>query len=174
MRGMVSLAAALALPLLAADGSPTPFRAEIVLVTVVVIMVTLVLQGLTLMPLFTRLRLPHDHGPAQEESHARAEARRAALEHLADLSQEEWATEEELARLETEVRLSHQPEAGPAEAVARARALRRMRLGTLGAKRRALIRLRDEGAISDDVLLDLESELDYEALRLGAGAERGG
>jgi CPA1 family monovalent cation:H+ antiporter len=172
MRGMVSLAAALGLPLLRADGSPTPFRAEIVLVTVVVILVTLVLQGLTLMPLFSRLQLPHDHGPAREESHARAEARRAALEHLSDLSQEEWVTREELARLESEIRLSHPPHSGPEEVVTRARALRRMRLGTLGAKRRALIRLRDEGAISDDVLLDLESELDYEALRLGAGSER--
>ena len=47
-----------------------------------------------------------------------------------------------------------------------------MRLGAVAAKRRALVRLRDEGAISDEVLLDLESELDYEALRLGAGSER--
>ena len=173
MRGMVSLAAALALPLMTADGTPTPFRAEIVLVTVIVIMVTLVLQGLTLMPLFSRLRLPHDHGPAQEESHARAEARRAALEHLADLSQEEWASGEDLARVESEVRLSHHPGTGPEQAVARARSLRRMRLGAIGAKRRALVQLRDEGAISDEVLLDLESELDYEALRLGAGGDRG-
>jgi CPA1 family monovalent cation:H+ antiporter len=45
-------------------------------------------------------------------------------------------------------------------------------LSVVGAKRRALIHLRDEGAISDEVLLDLESELDYEALRLGAGDER--
>ena len=172
MRGMVSLAAALGLPLLRADGSTTPFRPEIVLVTVVVILVTLVLQGLTLMPIFTRLRLPHDPGPALEVSHARAEARRAALEHLADLSQEEWATREELVRLESEVRQSHLTETGREGAGARDRAMRRMRLGTLAAKRRALVRLRDEGAISDDVLLDLESELDYEALRLGAGAER--
>jgi monovalent cation/hydrogen antiporter len=172
MRGMVSLAAALGLPLLRADGSPTPFRPEIVLVTVVVILVTLVLQGLTLMPIFTRLRLPHDPGPALEVSHARAEARRAALEHLADLSQEEWATREELVRLESEVRQSHLAATGHEEAVGRGGALRRMRLGTLAAKRRALVRLRDEGAISDDVLLDLESELDYEALRLGAGAVR--
>jgi len=40
------------------------------------------------------------------------------------------------------------------------------------AKRRSLIRLRDEGAISDEVLLELESELDFEALRLGAGGQR--
>jgi len=138
---------------------------------VVVILVTLVLQGLTLMPIFTRLKLPPDHGPAREEAHARSEARRAALDHLADLSQEEWATREDLARLETEFRQAHHP-TGSGEADDRTKAIRRMRLGAVAAKRRALVRLRDEDAISDEVLLDLESELDYEALRLGAGSER--
>ncbi|MBL8979154.1 MAG: hypothetical protein JNM53_12115 [Gemmatimonadetes bacterium] len=52
--------------------------------------------------------------------------------------------------------------------------LRRLRLSTLAARRRALIRLRDEGAISDEVLLELEQELDFEALQLGAGSEREG
>ena len=172
MRGMVSLAAALALPLFAVDGSPTPFRAEIVLITVMVILVTLVLQGLTLLPIFTRLRLPEDPAPAQEESHARKEARRAALEHLEDLTQEPWATPEELARVESEVRSSHHARGGEDESTRRAQTLRRVRLGTVAAKRRALIRLRDEGAISDDILLELENELDYEALRLGADEHR--
>ena len=170
MRGMVSLAAALALPLLTADGQPTPFRAEIVLITVVVILVTLVIQGLSLIPIFSRLNLPQDHGHAREEAHARAESRRAALEHLADLAQEEWAVREDLARLETEFRQSHHGDGTLNEE--RKVAMRRMRLGALAARRRALVRLRDEGAISDEVLLDLESELDYEALRLGAGTER--
>jgi monovalent cation/hydrogen antiporter len=172
MRGMVSLAAALALPLVTAAGIPTPFREEIVIVTVVVILVTLVFQGLTLIPLFRNLPLPHDPGPELEESHARETARRAALEHLDDLAQETWATKEELERVESDVRVSHLPQASPDEAVARGQILRRVRLTTVGAKRRALIRLRDEGAISDEVLLALESELDYEALRLGAGNDR--
>ncbi len=169
MRGMVSLASALGLPLLTAAGAPVPFRAEIVLITVVVILVTLVLQGMTLLPLFSRLKLPVDHGHAREEAHARAEARRAALDHLADLAQEEWVTREELARLENEIRTTAHGEGEMAE---RTRMARRIRLGAVTAKRRALVRLRDEGAISDEVLLDLESELDYEALRLGAGSER--
>jgi len=172
MRGMVSLAAALALPLLTDTGLPTPFRAEIILVTVIVILITLVLQGLTLLPLFGRLRFPPDDGPRVEEAHARTEARRAALEHLSDLVHEPWTTPEELARVEEELRLAHEPADGPAEVLSRAEVLRRVRLGIVRAKRRTLIRLRDEGAISDEVLLDLESELDYEALRLGAGRER--
>src|SRR6478609_2782917 len=172
MRGMVSLAAALALPLTLNDGTPTPFRSEIPLVTVVVILVTLVLQGLTLLPIITRLTLPVDHGAEQEEMYARTEAIRAALEHIADLRDERWTTREELAQLEQEVRLAQSRLIGPADSIARAEVACRTRLSVVGAKRRALIHLRDEGAISDEVLLDLESELDYEALRLGAGDER--
>jgi CPA1 family monovalent cation:H+ antiporter len=173
MRGMVSLAAALALPLVTASGTPTPFRAEILIITVVVIIVTLVLQGLTLVPIISRLKLPVDPGPMQEEAYARTEASRAALEHLIDLRDEEWATTEELQRIEEEIRLNQRlMGGGPAESVAHAETACRARLSVVGAKRRAVIRLRDEGAISDEVLLDLESELDYEALRLGAGEER--
>jgi Na+/H+ antiporter len=172
MRGMVSLAAALALPLTLGDGTPMPFRVEILLVTVVVILVTLVIQGLSLLPIIQRLTLPVDHGAEQEEAYARTEALRAALDHLADLRYERWTTNEELGQLEQEIRLAQSRLGGPAESVARAEAACRTRLSVVDAKRRAVIRLRDEGAISDEVLLELESELDYEALRLGAGTER--
>ena len=172
MRGMVSLAAALALPLVLADGTPTPFRTEILLITGVVILVTLVVQGLSLVPIVTRLHFPPDPGPVQEEAYARSEASRAALEHLADLRAESWASAEEISRIESEIRLNRELREGPAESVARAETACRARLSVVGAKRHALIQLRDEGAISDEVLLELESELDYEALRLGAGDER--
>jgi CPA1 family monovalent cation:H+ antiporter len=49
---------------------------------------------------------------------------------------------------------------------------RRLRLELLRAERRALIRLRNEGIISDEVLHHLERELDVEALRIGAGDAR--
>ncbi|HTS90116.1 MAG TPA: Na+/H+ antiporter [Gemmatimonadales bacterium] len=171
MRGIVSLATALALPLSTAEGTPTPFRATLILVTVIVILVTLVLQGLTLMPLFRRLPLPEDRAASVEERHARTEARRAALEHLEDVADEPWVRREELERVASDVRTAaaHHPGEDGAEG---AGTLRRLRLGTVAARRRALVRLRDEGAISDEVLLDLESELDYEALRLGAGNAR--
>ncbi len=172
MRGMVSLAAALGLPYFRNDGTPVPFRAEIVLLTVVVIVVTLVIQGLTLTPIISRLRLPKDEGHKREEAHARAEARRAALDHVSDLRDEEWVTPDALERLEHEVH--HAGHTSNGESDERSKVLRRARIGSVNARRRALIRLRDEGAISDEVLLDLESELDYEALRLGAGDERDG
>jgi Na+/H+ antiporter len=165
MRGMVSLAAALGLPLV------TPFRAEIVLITVTVIMVTLVLQGMTLLPLFGRLHFRADPAPAAEESHARAEAHRSAMDHLSDVAEEPWVTKDQLTRMESDLHLSRHGRSHSG-ALSDAEVYRRIRLGTVHAKRRALVRLRNEGAISDEVLLDLESELDYEALRLGGGEER--
>lgn len=51
---------------------------------------------------------------------------------------------------------------------------RRLRAGMIRAERRMLVRLRNEGAISDDVLGALEQELDLEAVRLGDGAARDG
>ena len=57
MRGIVSLAAALALPATTASGAPFPFRSEIILLTFAVILSTLVLQGLTPDALIRALRL---------------------------------------------------------------------------------------------------------------------
>src|SRR5262249_22250200 len=71
MRGIVSLAAALALPLATASGAPFPFREDIILLTFSVIIVTLVLQGLTLAPLLRRLGLRADFALAEEEERAR-------------------------------------------------------------------------------------------------------
>jgi CPA1 family monovalent cation:H+ antiporter len=75
--------------------------------------------------------------------------------------------------VEADVRLTHHEEQ-PGAVQSLGETVRRVRLGTVAARRRALVRLRDEGAISDEVLVELESELDYESLRLGAGAAREG
>ncbi|HYC31894.1 MAG TPA: Na+/H+ antiporter, partial [Gemmatimonadales bacterium] len=78
LRGIVSLAAALALPLRTADGEPFPFRAEIVVITFVVILLTLVVQGLSLAPLIGVLRLPGEDLLEREERRAREHAVTAA------------------------------------------------------------------------------------------------
>lgn len=66
IRGIVTLAAALALPVTTTVGTPFPFRAEIILLTFSVILATLVLQGLSLTPLIRALRLEEDCGLEQE------------------------------------------------------------------------------------------------------------
>jgi monovalent cation/hydrogen antiporter len=177
MRGIVSLAAALALPLTTASGAPFPSRDQIVVITFEVILATLVLQGLTLSPLIRRLRLGDDTTLELEEAHARQEAGRAALARLDDLARAPGASREDIERMRTlytqRVQRASSIDPGADAESARAQAaLRRLRHETLSAERRALIALRDQGVISDDVLHRLEQELDIEAIRIGLGEER--
>jgi Na+/H+ antiporter len=173
LRGIVSLAAALALPLTLADGTPLPFRSQLILITFIVIFATLVVQGLLLAPIVTVLRFPPDDEPMREERHARTHAAQAALDRLAGLEQEPWADERTLASLRDhyETRLARagadgNGEEGAASSLAE-RGAKRARFETLRAERLALIRLRDEGVIGDEVMLLLEAELDLEAARHG-------
>jgi len=177
MRGIVSLAAALALPLTTAHGDPFPSRNLIIVITFEVILATLVVQGLTLSPLIRRLRLGNDPTLELEEAHARQEAGRAALAHLDDLAQAPDAPRADIERMRTlytqRVQRASSIDPGASADSARAQAaLRRLRHETLSTERRALIALRDGGVISDDVLHRLEQELDIEAIRIGLEEER--
>ena len=177
MRGIVSLAAALGLPLTTASGAAFPFRDEIIVITFVAILATLVVQGLTLSPLIRRLGLRDDMTLELEEAHARQEAGRAALARLDDLAIRPDAPPEDIARMRTlytqRVQRASVIDPGVGAESARAQAtVRRLRHETLSAERSALIALRDAGAISDDVLHRLEQELDIEAMRIGLGEER--
>jgi len=82
MRGVIALAAAMSLPQTLADGTPFPFRSLIVFLTFSVILVTLVLQGLTLPLLIRRLGLAGTDAVDCEEDEARRLVVQAALEHL--------------------------------------------------------------------------------------------
>jgi CPA1 family monovalent cation:H+ antiporter len=169
MRGIVSLATALAIPVSLASGQRFPYRSEILIITLGVILVTLVLQGLTLAPLIRWLRFSPDQTPEVERQHARREALRAALERLDDLSDEPWVSHEVVERLREEYRRRSERQLAPSLAHD---GNSRVRAEMVRAERRSLVRLRNEGAISDEVLHELERELDAEAIRLGAGEER--
>jgi len=174
MRGIVSLAAALALPLTTAAGTPLPFRDEIIVLTFVVILGTLVVQGLTLGPLIRRLDFGDDDALEREEALARERASRAALDRVDQLAREGWARREHVERMRTHYtqRVRRFSELGDREGSAEsAAAQRRLRHETLSAERLALIRLRDDGLISDEVLHRLEYELDVEAIRIGLGEQ---
>jgi len=173
----VSLAAALALPLTTASGAPFPFRNEIILVTFGVILATLVLQGLTLTPMIRFLALGEDRTLELEESRAREEAAQAAMLHLDQLATASWPHREDVERMRA-LYTQRIERASPIELSAdagigrRQAGFRRLRHETLSAERRALIALRDQGAISDEVLHRLEQELDVEAMRIGMGERR--
>lgn len=166
MRGIVSLASALALPRLLSDGRPLPYRSEILLITMGVIVVTLMLQGLTLGPIIRSFRFTPDDRHHEEERLARREALRRGAEALEDMSREPWADQRDVEWLRNELRdrlRLHEHHGGGT------RSRRKLRIAVMNAERRMLIRLRNEGAISDEVLRELEQELDLDAMRAGAG-----
>ena len=169
MRGIVSLATALALPHALGDGTLFPFRSEIILITMTVIVMTLVAQGFSLGPIIRAFNFVPEHGHHDEERLARREATRRAAETLEDLSREPGVDPHDVEWLRTELREQYREAEHVGGSVEGRRALR---VQMLGAKRRMLVRLRNEEAISDEVLRVLEQELDLEAIRIGAGEER--
>jgi len=177
MRGIVTLAAALALPVTTAAGTPFPFRAEIILISFSVILATLVLQGLTLTPLIRGLRLEVDRGLEREEMLAREHAATMALTRLDELADEPWLAGDHVERLRVHYgrRLQRFAKGGtidPDCSLEAAEAFRQLRHETINAERVALIGMRNDGTISDEVLHRLEHELDVEALRHGIGERR--
>jgi len=168
MRGIVTLAAALALPLTTADGAKLPFREQIIILAFIVILVTLVVQGLSLGPLVRWLRLPDDRTLELEEIQARDRAVRAALQRISEIESRVGEADEQLADLrrhyEDRARAIADRQAGvpPSSSLAEA-AFKRARHETLNEERRVLILLRDRGEMSDEVLFELERELDLEA-----------
>jgi monovalent cation/hydrogen antiporter len=161
MRGIVSFATALALPLTTASGAPFPFRNEVLYATMAVILFTLIVQGCTLSPIIQRFRFVPESHHRKEETFARIEALRRAAEALDDASQEPWADPADVAWLRSELRERLRQHESPGLGRSRGRLRSHMR----AAERRLLVRLRNEGAISDEVLRDLEQELDLDALR---------
>jgi Na+/H+ antiporter len=170
MRGVVSLAAALALPVLLTDGSPFPRRNVIVFLTFCVIVVTLVLQGLTLPPLIRALGLAQAVGPNCEEQEARRIVIEAAVSHLKDAkekdSEQSAALYEDLTRHYHQRLASLQPGDGNKEAIADHDRHLELSLEALRVERQTAIRLRDEGRINDEVLRRIEHELDLNESRI--------
>ena len=151
--------------------------AEIVVIAFVVILVTLVVQGLTLPPLVRRLRLPKEILHEREEAHARAHAVTAALERLDRATGGGGFPVEVVGRLR-DVYTERLQRLRRADGTDRSQgeeeaALRRLRAELLLAERRALVELRDREVISDEVLSRLEHELNLEAMRAGLGEALG-
>jgi monovalent cation/hydrogen antiporter len=167
MRGAISLAAALSVPL--AVGA----RSEIVFVTFVVILVTLVGQGLTLPLLLRALGLEGERPWTPDEAIARLEAAQAALDRLDEL-QEEGASEEQLRRLRELYRARFRAcmaviggeGDGRPPPDERLRRYGEMRRELITVERSTLLGLRDEGRLRVEVLRSIQRDLDLEEARL--------
>jgi CPA1 family monovalent cation:H+ antiporter len=167
MRGIVSLAAALALPATLPDGTPFPQRELIVFLTFFVIATTLVGQGLSLPALIRRLRVGTDWSVRAEQQRVRAVMSAAALGAIDAMLRQENAPPEWAEPLRAEIgdRLALAAPAG-LESTPRAELVARLRHAALQAERRELIRLWRDNEISDEVMHHLEEILDYQEAHL--------
>ena len=172
MRGAVSLAAALALPLTTDAGRPFPARSLIVFLTFAVILGTLVVQGLTLPALIRLLRLEDDGLEAKEEAKARIFAADAAIARLDELAGEGWVRDDTAERMRglynfRRSRFRARFDADDDGAIEeRSANYQRLRHELLEAERRAVVDMRRSGRISDDVMRLVERDLDLEDVRL--------
>ena len=173
MRGVVSLAAALALPTSLPAGGPFPARDALVIVTLTVIVFTLVGQGLTLPWLIRGLRLGADVEVRGHDASARQRLLEAATRRIHELYPVWPGHRPLLDRLrEThEHRAEHVERQREDPASEEDRELiehREIKRAVIDAEREALLRLRTEGEIDDEVLRNLERELDLEERRMDA------
>jgi CPA1 family monovalent cation:H+ antiporter len=168
MRGVVSLAAALALPI------GFPERDLIIFLAFAVILATLVGQGLTLPILIDRLGIDDGAGAeGQEEAFARYFAADAATARLDDLAAE-WPGHLELidtlrAQVNHQTRHAesrHDPSEQETAAEQELLEHREIRMEVLVAQREAIANLRDRGALSDEIYRRVERDLDLEELRM--------
>ena len=168
MRGIVSLAAALALPVALGDGTPFPYREPIIFFTFVVIAVTLVLQGLSLPLLIRRLHVGTDWSLHEEQANARSAMSTAAIAAIDTLARTEKAAPDLAGRISAEfaekVASSDHPDAPMSEQ--EAGLAQRLRHAALMAEREALIKIWRENQISDEVLHQFEEALDHQEAHL--------
>jgi monovalent cation/hydrogen antiporter len=171
IRGVISLAAALALPFETVSGVQFPKRDLIIFLTFCVILATLVVQGLSLPLLIRALGLEDDHIGEKEETHGRISVADAALERLEELKEEDWVREDTAERVQGLYNYRRNRFAsrfdGDSDGVEeRSAAYQRLMVELLVAQRQRLIRMRDDGKIGDEVMHRIERDLDLEESRL--------
>lgn len=172
LRGAVSLAAALALPLTTATGEPFPQRSYIIYIAFCVILATLVLQGLTLPPVIRLLRLEDDGLSDKEETEARIHAAEAALGRLEELAGEDWVRPDTAERMRGAYRFrasrfaARFDDEDDGRIEERSQSYQRLRRELLDAERAAVLELRRQGRINDAVMNRVQRDLDLEDARL--------
>ena len=176
IRGSVTLAAALSIPLVTASGTPFPFRELIILLAASVIVITLLVNGLTLPWVIRWLEVRGDGIAEREERAARlataqagAAAIRQELPRLTEASERDYAN-----ALIDEYERRIQRDSANADRRRRFDAVRdaerRLRLAALRAERDELMQLRESDVINDEVLRIIQSDLDHvESLVSGSG-----
>jgi Na+/H+ antiporter len=173
VRGSLALAAALSLPAQTDAGKEFPGRDLIVLMTLIVIVATLVAQGLTLRPLLRALGLTDREAVANEEAHARARAAEAALERLDEVARRHDLSDRSRTWLRREYEFRRDQYAARARdggddaLEERSRKLAAADSDLLDAARDAVVELEAKGDVRSDVAQRVLRDLDLDTARVG-------
>lgn len=175
VRGVVSLAAALSLPIALDDGAPFPGRDEILFCTLCVILGTLVVQGLTLLPLIRSLGIREDADSDADVRSARETMLEAGIRRLDAYCSETScpiAVHHWRELMSDELAVLRDADEGARDlASSRLSISADVRKEVVRTQANELLRLRDAGAINDRTYLDLQLELDRQRVGLGAPAD---
>lgn len=177
LRGVVSLAAVLALPMETASGLPFPYRNLLLLLTFAVILSTLLLQGLTLRPLVRLLRIPEDRSSEEEELHARIQTTETVLTRLGEMQAAQNAPipvlerirgfyEDRLADLRSQLAECSGTEDVRKPEEFKSIAEQRIWWEAVNAERRTLVTLRRTGRIGDEAMHQIERDIDLLEARI--------
>jgi CPA1 family monovalent cation:H+ antiporter len=173
MRGAVTIAAALLVPLETDAGTPFPGRELIIFFAFAVVFGTLVVQGLSLPAVIRALKLEADETDTEaEEALARVAAAEAALDRLDELVAEGGVLEDTAERVRGLYRFrierfsARTDPDGDGRIEKRSLKYQRLRRELFEAERHAVVELRNTGQISDEVMRHVERDLDLEISRL--------
>ena len=170
-RGVVPLAAALSIPLTSASGAPLPRRDLILAIATAVIVISLIVQGLTLEPLVRRAGIARPDAARHEETIARLRLAEAALARLDELAAGDCASDDVIdrARARLQARIGHTRTSLDGTRAPEPDGLtdRELRRDLVAAENAELARLYDDGTISQATRQRLQRGLDLEATRLG-------
>jgi CPA1 family monovalent cation:H+ antiporter len=173
MRGAVTIAAALLIPLETDAGTPLPGRDLIIFFAFAVILATLVGQGLSMPAVIRALGLEEDDGGAEaEEALARIRAAEAALARLDELVGEAWVLEETAERIRGAYRFridrfsARVDPDGDGKIEKQSLKFQKLRRQLIDVERETVVELRNTGEISDEVMRRVERDLDLEVARL--------
>jgi CPA1 family monovalent cation:H+ antiporter len=170
IRGGDTLVTALAVPLTINDQTPFPGRHAILVIAFAVVLVTLVVQGLTLRPLMRRATMTVDESEADEERLARRELSQAGVSKLNELAIERKIPDEIARQIQTHHHMRRHVRSGSEQqpdnvgSSILATHLLDINRQVLKAERDTILQLRDNGEIGDDILRNIQREIDLEEL----------
>jgi monovalent cation/hydrogen antiporter len=171
LRGGDSLVMILSVPFFTAAGAPFPGRETVIAVALAVVVVTLIVQGLTLRPLIKRLAIPYDDVVDAEERHARLQAARASLRHLDKLTERENLPRGVVSFLGTSIRRRTRQDLDDIDHLdghdgsTIEDLVRRVEHELRGVAREAVVKLRDDNEIGQEALRRVQSDLDLDEVR---------